>query len=60
MESIQKRWKYLRDKFARLLKAKKGKAVSGAGADDIEDVDPMEWEHFAQLLFLKDALQHRK
>ena len=48
-----RRWKTLRERFAR--EAKKKKKKSG----DAADTAPM-WPYFEQLLFLKDFIKHRK
>lgn len=44
----------------RVNKLKKTVALSGAGAEEVENVDPVAWEYYEQLAFFKDALQNRR
>ena len=53
MELIQKRWKTLRERYA---KEQKKKRQTGDGAD----VVTKEWEYFQLMGFLKEFIKHRK
>ena len=53
VEDCMKRWKALRERFAR--EAKKKKKKSGDPADNSPP-----WSYYDQLLFLKEFIKHRK
>ncbi|CAN7939826.1 unnamed protein product [Ixodes hexagonus] len=56
---VQRRWKSLRDKFRRLLTARKHAHKNGAGPEDVEGAGDVGWPFFEQLLFLKDTTEGR-
>ena len=56
VEEVQKRWKYLRDRYTREKKKEKNK--SGTGSEDETEKD--KWEHYASMHFLNDFIKHRK
>ena len=53
VDSVQKHWKALRDKFAREIKKKKTKS------GDSLDLTPT-WELLDHMMFLKEFIKHRK
>lgn len=53
VEDCMKRWKAIRERFAR--EAKKKTKKSGEAADNSPN-----WPYFDQLRFLKDFIKHRK
>lgn len=53
VDDCMKRWKVLRERFAR--EAKKKKKKSGDAADTTPP-----WPYYDQLLFLKEFIKHRK
>ena len=55
VEIVQKRWKALRERYAKEHKKKK-KKKSGDGAD----VVTKEWEHYQLMDFLRDFIRHRR
>ncbi|XP_077493952.1 uncharacterized protein LOC144104685 [Amblyomma americanum] len=58
---MQKRWKYLRDKFRRILVANKESQKSGAGAEDAQESVNRDgsWAYYDQIMFLRDGVEGR-
>ncbi|XP_077536928.1 uncharacterized protein LOC144149252 [Haemaphysalis longicornis] len=55
-ETVQKKWKSLRDKYRRLFNLMLDAERSGASA---EDMPVITWPHYEQLEFLKDTMESR-
>ena len=55
VELVQRRWKTLRERYAKEHKKKKEKS-----GDSADSVSTKEWEHYHSMNFLKKIIKHKK